>query len=191
MTNQKADLIEQLPRWLAGLMGISLWAIAARIKSVDPLIFLVGSGLVFVGLNGKRFGWFSLGKDSIQLGGERPQDIILKVNRTNTPEITTLEPMPAELCKEAEHITATINTDGMGAVKIVSPSTDVAVGIGNTLSASGVTEYSPIVGIGLFGSGSTTQSSVLALAEAGQTFKINYSSQDDQSPPSCKEEDCE
>ena len=172
-------------------MGISLWAIAARIKSVDPLIFLVGSGLVFVGLNGKRFGWFSLGKDSIQLGGERPQDIILKVNRTNTPEITTLEPMPAELCKEAEHITATINTDGMGAVKIVSPSTDVAVGIGNTLSASGVTEYSPIVGIGLFGSGSTTQSSVLALAEDGQTFKINYSSQDDQSPPSCKEEDCE
>jgi hypothetical protein len=186
MTNQKADLIEQLPRWLAGLMGISLWAIAAHIKSVNPLIFLVGSGLVFVGLNGRRFSWFSLGKDSIQFG-ERPQDIIPKVNRTNTPEITTLEPMPAELCKEAEHITATINTDGMGAVKIVSPSTDVAVGIGNTLSASGVTEYSPIVGIGLFGSGSTTQPSVLVLAEDSQTFKINYSSQDDQSSPVCKE----
>jgi len=171
-------------------MGISLWVVAAHIKSVDPLIFLVGTGLVFVGLNGKRFSWFSLGKDSIQFG-ERPQDIIPKVNRANTPEITTPEPMPAELRQEAEHITATISTDGMGAVKIVSPSADVAAGIGNTLSASGVTEYSPIVGIGLFGPGSTASPSVLVLAKDGQTFKINYGSQACQSSSACKDEDCE
>lgn len=189
MTNQKADLIERLPRGLAVLMGISLWAIAAHIKSVDPLIFLVGSGLVFVGLNGKRFGWLSLGKDSIQIG-ENPQVTMSKANHANTPEITTPEPMPAELYKEIEHITATINTDGMGAVKIVSPSDDVVAGIGNTLSASGVTERSPIVGIGLFGSGSATQPSVLVLTEDGQTFKISYGSQDGQLSSARKEGDC-
>lgn len=184
MTTKKTDLLEQTPRIWAGALGLLLWAVAMRVHVIDPLVFLVGSGLVLFALNGTRFSSFSLGKDGVKMVS-RPEEIVAKASSKNTPEVTTSEPMPAELCKEAGEITASISTDGLGAVKIVRPAPDIAVGIGGTLTASGITDCPPeaIVGIGLFEADSGSQSSVLILGEDGRTLKINYGSREDECSP--------
>ena len=175
MTIQKADFLEQTARILAGALGMLLWVIAMCVHVADPLVFLVGSGLVLFALNGTRLISFSLGKDGVKMES-RLENVVARSNPTNTPEVVTLEAMPSDLRKEANNITASINTDGMGTVRIVRPFPDIAIGIGKTLTASGITDYSPesIVGIGVFGADSESQSSVLILGENGRTLKINY-----------------
>jgi len=187
MTTQKDDFLEQTARVLAGALGMLLWVIAMWVHVADPLVFLVGSGLVLFALNGTRFSSFSLGKDGVKME-RRLEDVVAKSNPANTPEVVTLEAMPTELRKEAENITASINTDGMGAVRIVRPAPDLAIGIGKTLTASGITDYSPdaIVGIGVFGADSNSQSSVLILGGDGRTLKINYGSPKDEGSPDLK-----
>jgi hypothetical protein len=98
----------------------------------------------------------------------RLKDVVARSNPANTPEVVTLETMPTEPRKEAENITASINTDGMGAVRIVRPTPD------------------SIVGIGVFGADTKSQSSVLILGDDGRTLKINYGSSKDESSPDLK-----
>jgi hypothetical protein len=187
--NKKADLLEQTSRILAGAFGLLLWFVASYVKVVDPLIFLVGSALVLFALNGIRFSSFSLGKDGVKMG-YRSEEIVNKTNRNNTPRITTSESMPDKLCKEADNIIASINTDGMGAVKIVHPDPDIAVGIGKTLAATGIEDFNPeaIVGIGLYKFDPSSPSSVLVIGEDGRTFKIEYGSMKDNSTPDRNQE---
>ena len=179
MIDYKINRLEQSARVLAVALGIVLWLAATRVKVVDPLVFVVGSGLAFIGLNGSRFNSFSIGRDGAMKFDNLPEEIAAKANSENTIRVDTPEEMPKELYEEAGSIDTFINTDGMGGVTIVYPGEQVIAGIGKTLTASGITGYKSgeeIVGIGLLESETSDPSEVLVLGGNGKTFKITYTS---------------
>lgn len=175
MSDHKGDLIERLPRSLAVLLGITLMAFSAHVTQTNQLMFSVGSIFVLMGLNGTRFGWLSIGKESIQIG-TRAIESIAKANSSNTISINTSDTMPEALRHEAKSAKERVKTDGLGEVKIVRPDKSLAAGVGNTITASGVTNNSPVVGIGVYGENSGDPDSTLAVLEDGKVYKINYSS---------------
>ena len=179
MIDYKINRLELSARVLAIALGIVLWFAATRVKVVDPLVFVVGSGLAFIGLNGSRFNSFSIGRDGTMKFDNLPEEIAAKANSKNTIRVDTPEEMPKELYEEAGSIDTFIDTDGMGGVKIVYPGEQVIAGIGKTLTASGISGYKSgeeIVGIGLLGSETSNPSKVLVLGGNGKTFKITYTS---------------
>ncbi len=115
----------------------------------------------------------------------RPEDVVARSSNTNTPEVVTKEAMPAELHGQTENITASIKTSDMGAVKLVRPAHEVLVGIGQTLAASGITDYNPdaIAETGVFEADSNNQYSVLILGKDDETLKISYDPPKDKSSP--------